>query len=1054
LTGHSSGEIAAAYALGALSREDSLKVAYWRGKLSALIPIIEPTLKGAMLAVGASERRANEWISEVTKGQVNVACVNSGSSVTISGDVAGIQELQSLLQKQGVSERRLKVDTAYHSHHMVTIASQYLEVIKDVQVVIPDNGRRMYSSVAGGFVEASELGPAYWVRNLVSTVLFLDSTLELLRPTHSDQFGPGNAVDVVVEIGPHGALQGPIKDILKENVITGIEYQSVISRGKNSVNTALAFAGALFSHGVQMDIIKVNGDSDEFLEGMHSLQPLVSLPSYSFNHARTFWNESRINREYRMREHPHKSLIGAPLPHYGEWERLWRGHLRTSEESWIRDHKIQSSILFPAAGFIAMAIEGAFQLADKSRRICKFRIRDIQISAAAVVTEDSDLEAVLQLRPHLAATKENSSTWLEFVISTASSGQDLRQNCCGLLLIEYIQGIAELPGIAHEWDYEMLSPIDQYTETESLCQDTEPTGKFYEHLKSLGLNYGPAFRNMTAIQSGKGKSCCIVEISDPGSTVIFPKTDRPHFIHPTTLDAMFHAAFAALNGKDGHLRAAMVPTFIEEVSVSADIPFKFGSRFRGCSAVKRTGFRDISANICMLSEQLDKAMVSITGFKCTEVSGSGNSEESIEKSDRKICSRVIWRPALELLSSNQIRSIIEHSPFQSILRLAQLISIMIHTKAGLSIYELAQTADPVASILFPAVTELETSEVFQYVLSTPKNTNSKELEEKLGKLKSRISIKYHDFETESEAQKSDLVIVSRATRDIKDVDKALSKIHSMLNSDAKLAFTVSKDAEVWQAALERTCFKYEKYSRADQDVLIIASAPADTNGSMDVQVVILECSNSSESSRVLAEKINVELQTLSIITKRATWGAHLPIEKGKQYISLLELDNPMLENIGENDFKLVKELILHTSSLLWIVNAAPASALITGIARVVRTENSGSSFRTLQATSSNLDPTLVVKACMIHTKDSEFREENGVLMISRIVEDLPMSKAVKSLFIDEHVQLPLSQALEPQKLTIREPGNLDTLCFEADHRETPDLGVDEVEIEVKATGLK
>lgn len=44
----------------------------------------------------------------------------------------------------------------------------------------------MYSAVTGCAVESSELGPMYWVRNLVSPVLFYDALYQLLRPLQED----------------------------------------------------------------------------------------------------------------------------------------------------------------------------------------------------------------------------------------------------------------------------------------------------------------------------------------------------------------------------------------------------------------------------------------------------------------------------------------------------------------------------------------------------------------------------------------------------------------------------------------------------------------------------------------------------------------------------------------------------------------------------------------------------------------------------------------------------------------------------------------------------
>ena len=653
MAGHSSGEIAAAYCLGALTKEDALKVAYYRGLLSSQMKVLSPSLRGAMLAVGASEPQAQSWIDQLSCDDVVVACVNSPSSVTVSGGALGIAELEAMLKQKGVFARKLKVETAYHSPHMDMISAPYLEMMEGVQTQNGRECRNMYSAVTGGPVDPSELGPVNWVRNLVSPVLFYEAIYELLQPTQGDQRITETAVDILLEIGPHSTLQGAINQTMKKHGIKGVDYRSVLSRGKNGIETTLAAAGALFAQGVPVNIGQVNNDTDEaFGEPPH---PLVDLPSYCWNHSRTFWAESRISKQYRFREHPRYSLLGAPCSNFGEREQLWRGFQRTSEEPWIRDHKIQTSILYPAAGYIAMAVEAACQIAAKGKVIRDFKFRDIQIIAPAVVTEDSDLECIFQLRPHLAGTRDSYSTWWEFTVSSSVSGQDLRQNCFGLMLIEYQS--AEDTGLGFERDMEDQAYKHQYSEAEKLCLTSEDPKDFYRDLASLGLNYGSTFQNIAQIRKGNGQSCCAVDISDPGFLEMSGQIDRPHVIHPTNLDAMFHAVFAAFRG---HLKEAMVPKSIDELTISADIPFKIGTRFKGFSNAAKHGFRELMADLVMLDEHSDRPAVTVKGFCCAAISGtSGTADDEIEPMTRKLFSKLVWKPAMELLSSDAKRELID-----------------------------------------------------------------------------------------------------------------------------------------------------------------------------------------------------------------------------------------------------------------------------------------------------------------------------------------------------------------------------------------------------------
>ena len=653
ITGHSSGEIAGAYCLGALSKEDALKAAYYRGLLSSQMKTISPSVHGSMMAVGASESEAEDWIARITRGDVVVACVNSPSSVTLSGDAVAIDELEAMMKKDGVFARKLKVETAYHSPHMEMISVPYLQSMIDIQPQSGCPSRKMYSAVSGELVEPSELGPINWVQNLVSPVLFYDALYDLLRPTETGRRSPDNAVDVLLEIGPHSALQGPANQTMKKHGIKGVDYRSVLSRGKNGIQTALAAVGALFSQGLAVNVKEVNGDTDD-------AHPLADLPSYNWNHSRTFWSESRITKEFRSRQYPRMRLLGAPCPTLGESERLWRGFMRISEEPWIRDHQIQGSIIYPAAGYLCAAIEAACQLAAEGQVIRDFRLRDVQIIAPALITEESDLELIVQIRPHLIGTQNNSSAWFEFTVSSCLNGQSLRQNCHGLLLIEYRS--AEDSGMSTERDLEDQTAQALYSKIESLCTARENTENFYAELASVGLNYGSTFQNISKIRRGQGKSCCDVDVSEHAFPTVSRTVERPHIIHPTTLDAMFHAVFAAYKDQKGRLKEAMVPTSIDEMVISTDAPFEVGSRFKGYSNASKHGFRELMADLVMLNESSNKPVVTLKGFCLAAISGSaGASDEDSEPTTKRLFSKMIWKPALELLSLDQKRRILNEA---------------------------------------------------------------------------------------------------------------------------------------------------------------------------------------------------------------------------------------------------------------------------------------------------------------------------------------------------------------------------------------------------------
>lgn len=647
VVGHSSGEIAAAYCLGALTREDALKAAYYRGLLATGMKQLAPSLKGAMLAVGASESQAQDWIDELdpASGQVGVACINSPSSVTLSGDVSGIDELHKMLKQKSVFARKLKVDTAYHSPHMNVVAMQYLESLSSIQPKPAHESCRMYSAVTGCAVESSELGAMNWVRNLVSPVLFYDALHQMLQPSQQGENSAAGSINVLLELGPHSTLQGSVNQTLTKHDIRNVSYLSTLIRGRNATETAIAAVGALFAQGVPVNLNEVNIDADDTTVEPPAL--LVDLPPYAWNHSRTFWGESRVSKEYRLRKSPRLNLLGVPYPKIAGQAHHWKGQIAIDEQPWIRDHKIQTSILYPAAGYLAMAVEGAAQIATEGQEIKNFRLKDVQIVAPAVMSESSDLECTLEVRPHRTGSRDARSTWLEFSISSCHRGEDLRENCFGLLQIQYQASENSSMSFEHDWEHSVARTM--YHETEKICNISEDPREFYAELASIGLNYGSTFQNLTHIRRAPSKSCFTITMLDPESSRC---ADRQHIIHPTNLDSMFHGVFAAFKE---HLKDAMVPTSIEEVVISAHIPFASGSLSRGFSQVSEHGFRELMADLVMFDEDLVNPTVTVRGFHCSRISGAGaNATDGIDQAKPNIFSKMLWKPAVELLMSDQV----------------------------------------------------------------------------------------------------------------------------------------------------------------------------------------------------------------------------------------------------------------------------------------------------------------------------------------------------------------------------------------------------------------
>ena len=108
VAGHSSGEIAAAYASSAITADAAIIIAYYRGKATQ-----KQTRAGGMAVIGMGRQVVGQYL---TNG-VTVACENSAESVTLSGDREPLDSvLAGILKEQPETFiRHLKVEMAYHS---------------------------------------------------------------------------------------------------------------------------------------------------------------------------------------------------------------------------------------------------------------------------------------------------------------------------------------------------------------------------------------------------------------------------------------------------------------------------------------------------------------------------------------------------------------------------------------------------------------------------------------------------------------------------------------------------------------------------------------------------------------------------------------------------------------------------------------------------------------------------------------------------------------------------------------------------------------------------
>lgn len=278
VTGHSSGEIAAAYAASALDAEACMSIAYYRGVVaSGLIGSAFPR-QGGMIAIGASGEVTQSLIDECAEPETSaaIACFNSPCSITVSGDLDQINRIADLADLRSIWNRRLNVDVAYHSYHMDSVAEKYAQLLGQIQPVAVDN-IKIHSSLQGHEADTATLDTSYWVANLTSPVKFTQAFPGLYQAKSDARRG----VDIVLELGPHSTLQGPMRQTLKtfEGNLSKIQTISTLIRYKNDVEELLSSMAKLVTRGSKLQLVNVNFLATDILP-----EALTDLPSYHWNH--------------------------------------------------------------------------------------------------------------------------------------------------------------------------------------------------------------------------------------------------------------------------------------------------------------------------------------------------------------------------------------------------------------------------------------------------------------------------------------------------------------------------------------------------------------------------------------------------------------------------------------------------------------------------------------------------------------------------------------------------------------------------------------------------
>ncbi|MEV6823398.1 beta-ketoacyl synthase N-terminal-like domain-containing protein [Amycolatopsis sp. NPDC051102] len=461
IVGHSAGEVAAAYASGALSLSDAMTVVYHRARLQQ-----RTSGQGRLLAVGLSPEQAAALVP-VLAGRLTLAASNGPSAAALVGPEPELLALQHQLQSREVFARLVDGDVPYHGPAMDPLETDLRSCLHGLRPREPHIP--MYSTVTGQKLHELAHDAGYWWRNVRQPVLFVDAARALIADGHT----------VFVELGPNAVLGSAISETLRAARVSGVSVPSLRRKLPDSESMATACA-QLYLHGHSPDWPALLPDDGAKLE----------LPTYSWNRDR-YWIEDERSRADRIGTLAH-SLLGVRA---GEATPVWHRVLDGSRPAYLADHHVHGANLYPGAAFVDMAMAAAREEGPAGH----YRLQDIIFHApvALGVSTLTELQTTLIRETgsvEISGRLTPQTPWVRQMSATVTNAR----------------GVLAYHGLAAARDR---------------CLDERTVDECYAIFRTGGFDYGPRFRTIAGLWLGADEAVARLDRTALGEADRFGRVD-------------------------------------------------------------------------------------------------------------------------------------------------------------------------------------------------------------------------------------------------------------------------------------------------------------------------------------------------------------------------------------------------------------------------------------------------------------------------------------------------------------------------------------------------
>lgn len=1073
VVGHSSGEIAAACTAGLITPEQAIKIAYLRGYAGKEAPAAEPL---SMMAVGLGPEKVQPYLDTVNidgeKPAVQIACYNSPSSITLAGTVEALNTVGQAIKDDGHFARLLQVNLAYHSQYMGPISDAYERLLNEnhcLEGLIPTTSSiKMFSSVTREILGAdAETGVSYWKANMVSPVRFADACEQLMKD-------PENGADFLIELGPSNALAGPVGQIKKQlpNEGANVTYTPAAKRGAETLQALFSVAGQMFIAGADICMPAVNGGEGDIALATKP-STLIDLPNYAWNHSTKYWHESEASKEWRFKKFMHHDLLGSKILGTSWNAPTWKKNIKLSDLPWLNDHKMGTDVVFPGAGYIAMAIEAVYQttfsvateeeLQQLSTEAYHYQLRDIKFSKALVLDDANDANVMLNLTP-LQGLK---SRWYKYEVVSTVGGEVLTTTSHSTGFVRLNKGqFQNPPAESDALDLPLKYPA--------------PAKVWYSSMADAGYGFGETFQKQIQVEVtlGEPKARSLVSLKSPDSKWI----QSYYPLHPVVMDGCFQTVSPSLwDGDRSAVNTLLVPAGVDSMFIAAFPQGKLPEVGLSLSSSKYLGRGRLEDKIhfssyaSVYNPDTKEAIFDMKGLRYHRLETQNSSLAPYPYT------RLEWKPDLSFLQDEtKLQAALEAPKAREPSSLHNLIDLAAHKQPHLAVLEINLVSDDTSSLWLEKSASTNSTRAacraynfiskFPDALLEAENIHAGSPNAKFTLLDPT------DAAFEPSPETYDLVIVKvPASISAAELELLSVNVEKQTAENGHVLYVpVGDDDETTEghgnvtAAIDSTRLSsIRSISEGEKQIAIVASSPSASSSSRPKAVLIqLPGAASSE----ILESAGAALSGLDFEITDCT-SSFDDVPRGSTVLVLDELIEPLLATATEEQWDATKDLVRKECNIVWITQGAqmevtnPSSSIAQGLFRSIRSEEPLLNIITLDVESNDVETlprTFEAAATVLRlaqnrpTKednDFEFAERGGILYVPRILADEGLHAAqVEGEATGRTVDLHASKSTI--RLITGKRGDIDSLHWtEIGSSESVELEPGYLEVEIYASSL-